>query len=157
PKRANALTDAPARNDGQKADRPPPPSPLPVEAPSNEKQSSKTSGQVAPDFAVSEEDGNLVTFPSKSKRGRPKISAADSHRVSVEQVSKNTYAVRIRWKREDGSEDGVVVNRLTDSIVREIKRSKNRYEQFKEQTLISWKLRAVRKSDDARTDTISAV
>jgi len=130
-----------------------PPLDLPKEYPEN--QSLVSSGQSAPDFGVSGD--NLLAFPTKSKRGRPKVSPADSHRVSIEQVSKNTYAVRIRWKREDGSEDGVVVNRLTDSIVREIKRSKNRYEQFKKQTLISWKPGTVRKGDEARADTLGSV
>jgi hypothetical protein len=56
----------------------------------------------------------VLAFPSpRSKRGRPPQSAAESYRVSVEKVSLNTYAVRIGWKREDGSAyHGFVVNRL---------------------------------------------
>jgi CRISPR/Cas system-associated exonuclease Cas4 (RecB family) len=91
----------------------------------------------------------VLAFPSRSKRGRKPKDAADSYRVSVEQVSKNTYAVRIRWKRPDRSEDGIVVNRLRGDIVKEIKRSKKRYDQFKTQTIASWNSRAVRQSDGA--------
>jgi len=91
---------------------------------------------------------NVVAFPSKSRRGRPRKSG-DDYRVSVEQVSKHTYAVRLRWTRTDGSEDGMVVNRLRDDIVKEIKRSKKRYEQFKTQTIANWKSRTVRQSHGA--------
>jgi hypothetical protein len=91
---------------------------------------------------------NVVAFPAKSKRGRPR-KTGDDYRVSVEQVSKHTYAVRLRWKRADGTEDGVVVNRLRADIVKEIQRSKKRYEQFKAQTIASWKSRAVRQSHGA--------
>src|SRR5262245_31413745 len=62
---------------------------------------------------------NLVKFPVKSKRGRPRKTGAD-YRVSVEQVSKHTYAVRLRWMRADGVKDGVVVNRFRDDIVRRV-------------------------------------
>ena len=61
---------------------------------------------------------NLVKFPVKSKRGRPRKTGAD-YRVSVEQVSKRTCAVRLRWMRADGVKDGVLVNRLHDDIVGE--------------------------------------
>jgi hypothetical protein len=91
---------------------------------------------------------NLYQFPVKSKRGRPR-KTGDDYRVSVEQVSKHTYAVRLRWKRADGVEDGIVVNRLRDDIVKEIQRSKKHYEQFKAQTIASWKSRAVRQSHGA--------
>jgi hypothetical protein len=129
-------------------------------------ENTETSGQSAPDFGISgeaEESGagadNLVRFPAAekgAKRGRPK-KTGDEPRVSVEQVSKHTFAVRLRWMREDGVEDGVVVNRLRDDVVKEIKRSKKRYEQFKAQTIASWKSRAIRKGDDPRTDTVGVV
>jgi hypothetical protein len=97
--------------------------------------------------ATGTDGGVVVPFQPKPKRGRPK-KTGDTYRVSVEKVSLNTYAVRIRWKREDGTDDpGVVVNRLTDDIVKEIKRSKKRYEQFKAQTLISWKSGAIRQGN----------
>ena len=38
--------------------------------------------------------------------------------MSVEQVSKRTYAVRLRWMRADGVKDGVVMNRFRDDIVK---------------------------------------
>jgi len=133
-------------------------------APSPERPAEEThappdaEAQVGPDAQADEDtDGarleapppdNLYQFPAPSKRGRPRKSG-DDYRVSVEQVSKHTYAVRLRWKRADGVEDGVVVNRLRDDIVREIKRSKKRYEQFKAQTIASWKSRAVRQSHGA--------
>jgi hypothetical protein len=143
----------------------PPPALAPAQTtPSIEEVKPEESGQRAPDFGVSGADDaepdNLVIFPAPVKasaRGRPR-KTGDTYRVSVEQVSKHTYAVRIRWKREDGSDDpGVVVNRLTDKIVKEIQRSKKRYEQFKAQTLISWKSGAIRKGDIPRTDTIGLV
>ena len=154
-------------DDGRQAERiRPSPSPAlsPAREPSSIEETPKPSGQRAPAFGVSEDDGaepdNLVIFPTPVKtsaRGRPR-KTGDTYRVSVEQVSKHTYAVRIRWKREDGSDDpGVVVNRLTDKIVKEIQRSKKRYEQFKTQTLISWKSGAIRKGDLPRADTISLV
>jgi hypothetical protein len=91
---------------------------------------------------------NVVKFPSR--RGRKRKNPADSYRVSVEKVSLNTYAVRIRWKRSDGSDDpGVVVNRLSDSVVKQIKRKKKVYEAFKQQTLNSWKSGTIRESEQA--------
>ena len=154
--------------DGEQAERIRP-DPLPALAPaqaspSSEAEKPEESGKRAPDIRVSEDDeaepDNLVMFPAPAKasaRGRPR-KTGDTYRVSVEQVSKHTYAVRIRWKREDGSDDpGVVVNRLTDKIVKEIQRSKKRYEQFKAQTLFSWKSGAIRKGDIPRTDTIGLV
>lgn len=121
----------------------PPPAPSPAREPSTiERKTPEPSGHSAPDFGVAEDDetltqrieqvsddeaapDNLVIFPTPAKapaRGRPR-KTGDTYRVSVEQVSKHTYAVRIRWKREDGSDDpGVVVNRLTDKIVKEIQR-----------------------------------
>src|SRR5262245_19714693 len=124
--------------------------------PSNDNSTDSQPDVSAPGIRVSDEPDNLYKFPVKSKRGRPRKSG-DDYRVSVEQVSKHTYAVRIRWKRADGSEDGVVVNRMRADIVKEIQRSKKRYEQFKAQTIASWKSRAVRQSDGARTDTVGNV
>jgi len=125
-------------------------------APSTDNENPEAPGANAPGLRVSDEADNVVAFPVKSKRGRPKKSG-DDPRVSVEQVSKHTYAVRIRWMRADGVEDGVVVNRLRDDIVKEIKRSKKRYEQFKVQTLSSWKPGTVRTSDQVGADTIGPV
>jgi len=125
-------------------------------APSTDNQATDQPGATAPGLRVSDEADNVVAFPVKSKRGRPKKSG-DDPRVSVEQVSKHTYAVRIRWMRADGVEDGVVVNRLRDDILKEIKRRKKRYEQFKAQTLSSWKPRTVRTGDQAGTDTVGSV
>ena len=154
--------------DGRQAERIRP-DPLPAAAPAQtspsievEEEEIDESGEQSPAIRVSEDDeaepDNLVIFPTKTPaRGRPR-KTGDTYRVSVEQVSKHTYAVRIRWKREDGSDDpGVVVNRLTDKIVKEIQRSKKRYEQFKAQTLISWKSGAVRQGDIPRTDTIGLI
>jgi len=59
--------------------------------------------------------------------------------------------------RKDGVEDGVVVNRLRDDIVKEIKRSKKRYEQFKAQTLSSWKPGAVRTGHETGANTVGDV
>jgi hypothetical protein len=59
--------------------------------------------------------------------------------------------------RADGVEDGLVVNRLRDDIVKEIKRSKKRYEQFKAQTLGSWKPGTVRTGHEAQADTVGDV
>jgi hypothetical protein len=94
----------------------------------------------------------------KPVRGRKRKNLNDTYRVSVEKVSKNTYAVRIRWKREDGSDDpGVVVNRLTDSVAKEIKRSKKRYEQFKKQTIENWKSGTIRQSQQVGANTLGVV
>lgn len=96
-----------------------------------------------------EQPPNVVRFPSR--RGRPQKSSTEP-RVSVEQVSKGTHVVRIRWIREDGVKDGVVVNRLKNNVVKEIKRTIKRYEQFKEATLASWKSRTVREGNETGTD-----
>ena len=61
----------------------------------------------------------MVKFAAKSKRGRPRKTGGE-YRVSVEQVSKRTCAVRLRWMRADGVEDCAVVNRFADAALARI-------------------------------------
>lgn len=152
----------PEQNDEDTRGQPEPPGESAEEKPVTETEAESQPPKEDPGDEPDESDeetAEVFNFPArKSRRGRPTKSAADSYRVSVEKVSLNTYAVRIRWKREDGSDHpGVVINRLNDAIVKEIKRSKNRYEQFKSQTLSSWQSRAVRQGDQSRTNPRRAV
>jgi len=125
------------------------------------------SGQSAPDFGVSEDEGNeadnLVRFPaaeSASTRGRKKRDVFGPDSIYADtpvRSSKGKYTFRIRWQEADGSRPFLTSRSMSVSDFKKLERSEKKLEAYKKQLVELCRSRALRAGHgaDRRADGVS--